>query len=72
MLWAAAIARSVNPSGSRDTGLILITDPFAEKMARNTTVPVIWFFRAASVYVGSGFSSTRALEVTSLPLKILP
>ena len=41
MDFAAAIARSVKPSGKPDTAWMFVTVPPDEKTARRTTVPVI-------------------------------
>jgi hypothetical protein len=67
---AAAIAFSVNPYGNPDTALIPVTCPLEENTARSTTVPETWFFRASSVYCGSGLDRMRAFCVTSRGLNV--
>ncbi len=68
---AAAIARSVNPSGNPFTTCMFDTAPFAPNTNRNFTNPVTLFFRASSVNVGSGRDINFAFCVTSFWLNVL-
>jgi hypothetical protein len=67
---AAAIAFSVNPSGSPFTTEMFATCPDDASTNRNFTNPVTLFFLASSVNPGSGLCVITAFLVTSRGLNV--
>ena len=64
------MAFSVNPYGRPEATRMFCTCPVFANTTLRITVPLMSFFRASAVYVGSGFVNKRAFTSTSLPVYI--